>query len=170
MANTYVSFDGFTHSVETGCACPACCIESANDTSQDGQSDSESRFDGNMTAALRLIDLGLLDTIGELRMAYALADVVIIGRSFGDLHGSDMMEPVALGKPTIVGPATGDFQSTVDALIDGDGLVRTTRGELPAVGIGETAIRIREEDLEAFVVARVRSFGPVKAEDVDHAG
>jgi len=67
----------------------------------------------------------LLDTIGELRMAYALADVVVIGRSFGHLHGSDMMEPVALGKPTIVGPAVSDFQATVHALLAGDGLVQT---------------------------------------------
>jgi 3-deoxy-D-manno-octulosonic-acid transferase len=43
----------------------------------------------------------LLDSIGELRAAYALADVVVVGRSFGDLHGSDMMEPVALGKATV---------------------------------------------------------------------
>jgi 3-deoxy-D-manno-octulosonic-acid transferase len=69
----------------------------------------------------------LLDTIGELRMAYALADVVVIGRSFGNRHGSDMMEPIALGKPTIVGPAVSDFQATVDALRAGDGLVQTDR-------------------------------------------
>jgi 3-deoxy-D-manno-octulosonic-acid transferase len=75
----------------------------------------------------------LLDTIGELRSAYALADVVVIGRSFGDLHGSDMMEPVALGAATIVGPAVADFQDTVDALLAGDGLVQTDRDHLAAV-------------------------------------
>ncbi|MCZ6836839.1 MAG: hypothetical protein O7G85_13770 [Planctomycetota bacterium] len=72
----------------------------------------------------------LLDTIGELRMAYALADVVVIGRSFGQLHGSDMMEPIALGKPTVIGPAYDDFQLTMDALIEGGGVVQTTREEL----------------------------------------
>ncbi len=75
--------------------------------------------------------LFLLDTIGELRQAYALADVVIIGRSFGSLHGSDMMEPIALGKATIVGPAVSDFQDTVDALLAGGGVVQTTSLELP---------------------------------------
>lgn len=68
----------------------------------------------------------LLDTIGELRMAYALADVVVVGRSFGDLHGSDMMEPIALGKATIVGPAVADFQDTMDALIAGNGVVQSS--------------------------------------------
>jgi 3-deoxy-D-manno-octulosonic-acid transferase len=77
----------------------------------------------------------LLDTLGELRKAYALADVVVVGRSFGQLHGSDMMEPVALGKATIVGPAVADFQDTVDALLrapGGGGLVQATAEELPA--------------------------------------
>jgi 3-deoxy-D-manno-octulosonic-acid transferase len=75
----------------------------------------------------------LLDTIGELRQAYALADVVVIGRSFGSLHGSDMMEPVALGKAVIVGPAVSDFQDTVDALLAGGGIVQTTVAQLPRV-------------------------------------
>ncbi|MEE8459624.1 MAG: glycosyltransferase N-terminal domain-containing protein [Phycisphaerales bacterium] len=75
----------------------------------------------------------LLDTIGELRQAYALADVVVVGRSFGKLHGSDMMEPIALGAPTVSGPAVEDFQDTVNALLAGDGLVQTNREQLATV-------------------------------------
>ncbi len=74
----------------------------------------------------------VLDTIGELRAAYALADVVIVGRSFGTLHGSDMMEPVGLGKPVIVGPRTGDFQVVTDDLLAGGGLLQVEAAELPA--------------------------------------
>ena len=72
----------------------------------------------------------LLDTIGELQQAYALADVVVVGRSFGALYGSNVAEPVALGKATIVGPAVGDFQDTVDALAGGEAIVQTTRDDL----------------------------------------
>lgn len=75
----------------------------------------------------------LLDTIGELRKAYALADVVVVGRTFGALHGSDMMEPAALGKPVVVGPRVGDFQATADALLKCGGLIQTTAQELPVV-------------------------------------
>ncbi len=75
----------------------------------------------------------LLDTIGELRQAYALADVVVVGRTFGTLHGSDMMEPVALGAAVVTGPAVLDFQDTVDALLAGDGLVQTDRDHLRGV-------------------------------------
>ena len=74
--------------------------------------------------------LFLLDTIGELSSAYGLADVVVVGRSFGSLHGSDMMEPCALGKPVVVGPATGDFTETVEKLVEGDGLIVTDAAEL----------------------------------------
>jgi 3-deoxy-D-manno-octulosonic-acid transferase len=78
-------------------------------------------------------DRFLLDTIGELRAAYALADVVVVGRSFGELHGSDMMEPVALGKATIVGPRVDDFADSAAALLDAGGLIQTTADQLPAV-------------------------------------
>ncbi|MEL7087190.1 MAG: glycosyltransferase N-terminal domain-containing protein [Planctomycetota bacterium] len=70
----------------------------------------------------------LLDTIGELRTAYRLADVCIVGRSFtGELYGSDMMEPIALGKPTIIGPYYADFADTMKALRDAGGIVVTDR-------------------------------------------
>lgn len=59
-------------------------------------------------------DRFLLDTIGELRAAYSLADIAVIGRSFGELHGSDPIEPIALGKPTLIGPRYGDFESIVE--------------------------------------------------------
>ena len=68
----------------------------------------------------------LLDTIGELRKAYALADVVVVGRSFLGLYGSDMMEPIALGKPTIIGPHHSDFAQIMAALRERDGVIVTT--------------------------------------------
>lgn len=72
----------------------------------------------------------VLDTIGELRMAYALADIVVLGRTFGELHGSDMMEPAALGKVVVVGPRVSDFQATADALLAAGGLVQTSAQDL----------------------------------------
>jgi 3-deoxy-D-manno-octulosonic-acid transferase len=75
-------------------------------------------------------DRFLLDTIGELRKAYALADVVVMGRSFGTLYGSDPVEPIAVGKATVIGPAHRDFQVMVDALVAGGGLEVTDRAGL----------------------------------------
>ncbi|MEA2710132.1 MAG: 3-deoxy-D-manno-octulosonic-acid transferase [Phycisphaerales bacterium] len=55
----------------------------------------------------------LIDAMGVLREYYALASVVFVGRSLVDLgprqHGSDMIEPAALGKAVVVGPHTSNF-------------------------------------------------------------
>ncbi|MFN3167029.1 MAG: 3-deoxy-D-manno-octulosonic acid transferase [Phycisphaeraceae bacterium] len=69
----------------------------------------------------------LIDTIGELRKAYAFADVVVVGRSFLGLYGSDVMEPAALGKPVVIGPHHQDFQDAVDALHAAGGIVVTDK-------------------------------------------
>ena len=64
----------------------------------------------------------LVDTMGELRKAYALADVAVVGRSFNGWGGSDPMEPVALGLPTVIGPDHKHFAEAVGALHDADGI------------------------------------------------
>lgn len=87
----------------------------------------------------------LLDTIGELRLAYSLADVVIVGRSFNDQFGSDPIEPIALGKPAIIGPAVSDFASIVAAFEGAGGIVRATRQTLGREIVGLLADRDRRE-------------------------
>jgi 3-deoxy-D-manno-octulosonic-acid transferase len=90
--------------------------------------------------------LFLLDTIGELRKAYALADVVVIGRSFGQLHGSDAMEPAGLGKALVTGPRYGDFQESSDALLRAGAMQRVDATRLPATLrelLGDAALRAR---------------------------
>ena len=71
-------------------------------------------------------EIVLIDTIGELRKAYALAEVVFVGRSLVDLgprqHGSDMIEPAALGKPVAVGPHTGNFDQAVRAFVQANAM------------------------------------------------
>ncbi len=102
-------------------------------------------------------DRFLLDTMGELKKAYALATVVVVGRSFGDLHGSDMMEPVALGKATIIGPRYGDFADTAQKLLDAGGMVCVTREALPRVLqelIADAAARERMIDAAMGVIRR----------------
>jgi len=73
----------------------------------------------------------LLDTMGELRAAYALADIVIVGRTFTNLHGSDMIEPIALGKPVIVGPDVTNFQTVAETFLKGNGMLQVTAVKLP---------------------------------------
>ena len=65
-------------------------------------------------------DIFLLDTLGELGAAYELCDVAVVGRSFGpvdgSVQGSDPMEPAALGKPVVTGPAHANFATVVQSL------------------------------------------------------
>lgn len=72
------------------------------------------------------------DTMGQLRKFYSLADVVFVGRSLVDLgprqHGSDMIEPAALGKPVIVGPYTGNFAEAMQKLRDARAIVEVADG------------------------------------------
>ena len=44
-----------------------------------------------------------------------------------------MAEPVALGKATVVGPAVDDFADTVEALLEGDGIIQTDADTLAGV-------------------------------------
>jgi 3-deoxy-D-manno-octulosonic-acid transferase len=64
------------------------------------------------------------DTMGELRKFYALASVVFVGRSLVDLgprqHGSDMIEPAALGKAVVVGPFTYNFSEAMSQFLVAD--------------------------------------------------
>ncbi|TVQ31194.1 MAG: 3-deoxy-D-manno-octulosonic acid transferase [Phycisphaeraceae bacterium] len=71
-------------------------------------------------------DRFLLDTIGELNAAYALADIVVVGRSFGELHGSDPMAPAAMGKPVVIGPRVANFRSVVETMLRAGAIVQTT--------------------------------------------
>jgi 3-deoxy-D-manno-octulosonic-acid transferase len=74
----------------------------------------------------------LLDTFGELDKAYSLADIVVIGRSFAPMHGSDPVQPIAFGKPTIIGPNVCDFEDMVHLLTEGEGLIQCYKDHLAA--------------------------------------
>ena len=65
----------------------------------------------------------LLDTIGELTTAYLLADAVFMGRSLAPMGGSNPLEPVAAGKPTVIGPHHEHFEDIVTTLSAGGALV-----------------------------------------------
>lgn len=88
----------------------------------------------------------LLDSIGELSTLYRVGDVVVIGRSFGDLFGSDPSEPAGLGLPVLIGPRYGDFASVVGALREIGGVAVVGRDELAGVIarlLGDPAERAR---------------------------
>lgn len=64
----------------------------------------------------------LLDTLGELASCWGLADVAVVGGSFGDRGGQNMIEPAAYGAAVVVGPNTRNFRDVVDALRAADAI------------------------------------------------
>lgn len=74
----------------------------------------------------------LLDTIGELGTAYALATVVVLGRTFSPHGGSDPIEPIARGAAVIAGPDLSNFRDVAEGFERAGALVRTDRAALPA--------------------------------------
>lgn len=60
----------------------------------------------------------LVDTIGELRAVWGLADVAFVGGSLdGHRGGQNMIEPAAYGSAVLFGPHVWNFQQVADQLL-----------------------------------------------------
>jgi 3-deoxy-D-manno-octulosonic-acid transferase len=66
----------------------------------------------------------LLDTVGELEQAYALADAVFVGGTLVPHGGQNMMEPASQGRPVVVGPYVHNFRGEVELLLAAGGLAQ----------------------------------------------
>ena len=56
----------------------------------------------------------VVDTIGQLRSLYGLAEVVFVGKSLTAQGGQNIIEPAFFGKPVIVGPNMQNFQDITE--------------------------------------------------------
>jgi 3-deoxy-D-manno-octulosonic-acid transferase len=66
----------------------------------------------------------LLDTIGELRAAYPLADVAFVGGSIAPHGGHNILEPSAQGVCVITGTHMHNFAAITKAMLDEDAIVQ----------------------------------------------
>ncbi|MDO6680762.1 lipid IV(A) 3-deoxy-D-manno-octulosonic acid transferase [Oceanobacter sp. 5_MG-2023] len=60
----------------------------------------------------------LADSMGEMLLLLAAADVVVMGGSLVPRGGHNPIEPAVLGKPVLMGPHYFNFQTVVDELVD----------------------------------------------------
>lgn len=63
-------------------------------------------------------DVLLVDSTGELRQWYALADLVFVGKSLHGRGGQNPVEPVAAGKPVLFGPHMENFATISRQLLE----------------------------------------------------
>lgn len=91
-------------------------------------------------AGCAVSDVWLGDSMGEMPLYYAAADVALLGGSFAPLGGQNLIEAAACGCPVVMGPHTFNFeQAAVGAL-----------GERAALRVAD----IDEGVARAFALAR----------------
>jgi len=69
-------------------------------------------------------DIILLDSVGELRAIYPLADVVFVGGSLIPHGGQSILEPAVAGKATVTGPFTHNFADAVKTFLDEQAIIQ----------------------------------------------
>jgi 3-deoxy-D-manno-octulosonic-acid transferase len=77
-----------------------------------------SEWDDTPPADAGLADVWVGDTMGEMPLYYACADVALLGGSFAPLGGQNLIEAAACGCPVVMGPHTFNFaQASKQALL-----------------------------------------------------
>jgi 3-deoxy-D-manno-octulosonic-acid transferase len=92
-----------------------------------------------------LADVILLDSIGELRAIYPLAEVVFVGGSLIPHGGQSILEPAVYGKPIITGFYTINFAAAVKEFLDKNALI-----QLPPTDEKTIAAKLAETFLEVL--------------------
>lgn len=69
-------------------------------------------------------DVILLDSIGELRAVYTLAEVVFVGGSIAPVGGHNVLEPALDARCVVTGAHTSNFKAIVGALLEADALIQ----------------------------------------------
>jgi 3-deoxy-D-manno-octulosonic-acid transferase len=69
-------------------------------------------------------DVILLDSIGELRAAYTLAQLVFVGGSIAPTGGHNVLEPAACGACIVTGAHTNNFTAIINAFLERDALIQ----------------------------------------------
>jgi 3-deoxy-D-manno-octulosonic-acid transferase len=75
-------------------------------------------------------DIILLDVMGVLAQAYGLGKMAVLGGSFADIGGHNLLEPAAHGIPVLCGPNMYAQSSLVTLMQDGDAFFQTSKTQL----------------------------------------
>ena len=113
-------------------------------------------------------DAIVLDTIGELAVAYRLASLVFVGGSFVTRGGQNVLEPAAQGKPVLFGPHMENFKDSVQVLQGRGGLQVGTPDQLFKVADELLSRPDQLEELGALARSSVSAIRGASARNVDH--
>ncbi len=110
----------------------------------------------------------ILDTIGELAVAYRLATLVFVGGSFVTRGGQNVLEPAAQGKPVLFGPHMENFKDSVQVLQGRGGLQVGTPEQLLKVADELLSRPDQVEELGVLARRSVTAIRGASARNVDH--
>ena len=122
-------------------------VKSARRSSQETEADKDAQ-------------IILLDTIGELRSLYELADIVFVGGSLIPHGGQSILEPAAVGRPIVIGPFTHNFEEVVNLFVREKALTQLFDNSGTSLPVGlfeELDSLVRHEDFRRFIGANARS-------------
>jgi 3-deoxy-D-manno-octulosonic-acid transferase len=74
-------------------------------------------------------DVVLLDSIGELRAVYPIAEVVFVGGSVAPVGGHNVLEPALAARAIVTGAHTSNFKAIVETFLERDALVQLPHGD-----------------------------------------
>ena len=81
----------------------------------------------------KLVNVILLDSVGELRTILPLADIVFVGGSLIPHGGQSVLEPASAGKAIITGPYTHNFDAVIREFLSNDALVQLRDNQLESL-------------------------------------
>jgi 3-deoxy-D-manno-octulosonic-acid transferase len=110
----------------------------------------------------------ILDTIGELAVAYRLATLVFVGGSFVTRGGQNVLEPAAQGKPVLFGPHMENFKDSVQVLQGRGGIQVATPEQLLKVADELLSRPDQLDELGALARGSVSALRGASARNVEH--
>jgi 3-deoxy-D-manno-octulosonic-acid transferase len=119
-------------------------------------------------AAAGQAQVTLLDTIGELAVAYRLATLVFVGGSFVTRGGQNVLEPAAQGCPVLFGPHMENFKDSVQVLQGRGGIQVATPERLLKVADELLSRPDQIEELGRLARLSVGAIRGASARNVDH--
>jgi 3-deoxy-D-manno-octulosonic-acid transferase len=108
--------------------------------------------DAPVTPSTRVL---LGDTMGEMPAYYAAADVAFVGGSLLPLGGQNLIEAIAVGVPTLIGPHTFNFAEASARAIDAGAAQRVSDARALVEQVGAL---LRDSDARRAMAARAAAF------------
>jgi 3-deoxy-D-manno-octulosonic-acid transferase len=87
-------------------------------------------------------DVILLDSIGELAAAYAIADATFVGGSLTPAGGHNILEPAWFSRPPVFGPSMENFQEMAEQFLSARAGIQVSSGP----HLGKVWVQLIEDD------------------------